>query len=75
MSKKDKPTNEVVQGGDLIKVKVIKKKHFDQLLDSWRAQVQRGSSRVSLLRQKPGRCFVPEQRQRAPASGVRHDDR
>jgi hypothetical protein len=33
MSKKHKPSNEVVQDDDLIKVKVVKKKHFDQLLD------------------------------------------
>jgi hypothetical protein len=34
MSRKHRPTNEVVQDDDLIKVKVIKKKHFDQLLDT-----------------------------------------
>ena len=32
MSKKHKPTN-VAQDADLIKIKVIKEKHFDQLLD------------------------------------------
>ena len=33
MSKKAKPTNNPVQDLDLIQVKVVKEKHFDQLLD------------------------------------------
>ena len=42
MSKKHKPTN-VAQDADLIKIKVIKEKHFDQLLDP----VYHGESKFS----------------------------